>query len=99
MKNKLAMIAFKTARKLWSASLTATSVNDELYNSMNDFSKGDLVCELSTFTQRVTKENVIDYIGYMKEWDTKNGVYLIERLDGEDVKWENAKFIKIPIEV
>lgn len=96
--NALVMFLFLTARKLWSASLIAASINDELYNSMNDFSEDDLVCELSSFRQRVSKENVMDYVGYIKQWDEKNAEYLIERLDGERVSWENAKFIKIPIE-
>lgn len=96
----IVMLLYLTARELWGESLHAgnASKKDSRYNQMKNVSKGDLVFEISSFKQRVTKENVMDYVGYLEEVDEKNWRYAIRRFDGKIVKWENCEFLKIPVE-
>lgn len=93
--NEIVMILYLTARELWRSSLHST----ERFNEMKNVSKGDLVFESSSFKQRVNKENVMDYVGYMEEMNDNGWECTIRRFDGKKIKWGNCEFLKIPVEV
>lgn len=94
--NESVFLLYLTAKEAWSGNLRSANIDEDKWREMDNVSKGDLVVEISSFSQKVNPDNALDYVGYLEKGNSKYGTYTIKRLDGELVRWSNSKFVKVP---
>ena len=82
-----------TGWRLWSTSHNNTPAAQRVYRWMREPKRGDFVLEISFRLH--DSDRAIDGIGELVAI-TSNHEYTIRTIDGREVRWENAAFVRIP---
>lgn len=80
----------ETGWRLWATSFNNTPAAHVVYNWMRAIAPGHLVLEVTS-----TRRPAIDRVGDLRTITSRHK-YTIRTIDGRELRWENADFVRIP---
>lgn len=80
-----------TGRRLWSTSHNNTPAAQLVYRWMRDIAPGHFVLEVTAACNGRT----LDCVGHLVSI-TSTHEYTIRTVDGRELRWDNARFVRIP---
>lgn len=83
-----------TGAQLWKMSLNNTVAADRVFQWMRVVAPGQLVLEITNI-----RSPAIDTVGELLAIEGSSEyerIYTIRTLDGREVRWDNAEFVRIP---